>query len=664
MNRQPLNSINHVVDRAEKEMSVAGNISDKRQDRKLIPLIQDKEPRAALQSEMEGFSSSIEGIFSTENNTNNELFSGAQFNYWIPWWLPEESLFSLISRAHSLSKNRCADATTLALFGHRQIGCAHDLPARIDELVRRTGGRFGDAETLIRQRTVLASYLPLLDQLTTAQAIGALRSNSIGPLKTHIGLLASGFGADHPLRACPDCMEDDREVHGVAYWHMPHQWPGVWFCTRHQLPLLRFRLKSNGVERFLWHMPDEAELAPAADLTAHGGLTPELESLLAGLSHGIDSLSHGVAEDRLNQVRVATTLKLKLMEKGFMSVTGRLRNPDVGEEFSRYFSPLASFPPLMFLAATPLQALSRIQHMIGNDGRQPRHPVTHVATALWLFGSWEHFINAYKRVDETTEVGRAQTRLVRQRQGNPYAATVREQMLQLVQMDQISPTAAAKQVGVDTQTAVMWAFQAGLDVTRRSKKLTPSIVQNVIAGLERGEAKRDMAEQNGLSVVTVTRLLLSDADLLASQVPVADEAQYQQMLFRLRREGLASSKRGWHNPMFWGIAATIVMGVGVVIQMGGLHPDGYEKDVLRNAEHVTVLIVADPEARLAELQAGLQSAGEVPKVNRLTNGQIVLTVKATEKVLAYLLTQRLEPEISEGSLLLRLTPEKPKKIIE
>ena len=210
---------------------------------------------------------------------------------------------------------------------------------------------------------------------------------------------------------------------------------------------------------------------------------------------------------------MATTLKLKLVESGFMSATGRLRNPDAAEAFSRHFSPLASFPPLMFLAATPLQALSRIQHIIGNDGRQPRHPVTHVATALWLFGSWEHFINAYKRVDETTEVGRAQTKLVRQRQGNPYAAKVREQMLQLVQMDQISPTAAAKQVGIDTQTAVMWAFQAGLNVTRRSKKLTPSIVQNVIAGLERGEAKRDVAEQNGLSVVTVTRLLLSDADL-------------------------------------------------------------------------------------------------------------------------------------------------------
>jgi len=174
-----------------------------------------------------------------------------------------------------------------------------------------------------------------------------------------------------------------------------------------------------------------------------------------------------------------------------------------------------------------------------------------------------------------------------------------------------------------------------------------------------GQADPDAKTNVNRQAESLRRALKARSDLLTSQVPVADDAQYQQMLFRLRREGLASSRRGWRNPMFWGIAATIVMGVGVVIQMGGLHPDDYEKDVLRGAEHATVLIVADPEVRLMELQAGLQAAGEVPKIDRLANGQIVLTVKATEKVLAYLLTQRLEPEISDGYLVLKLAPSKP-----
>ena len=174
-----------------------------------------------------------------------------------------------------------------------------------------------------------------------------------------------------------------------------------------------------------------------------------------------------------------------------------------------------------------------------------------------------------------------------------------------------------------------------------------------------GQADTDAKTNVNQQAEALRRALKARSDLLASRVPAADEAQYQQMLFRLRREGLASSNRGWRNPMLWGLAATIVMGVGVVIQMGGLNPDGYENDVLRGAEHATVLIVADPEARLVELQTGLQIAGEVPKIDRLANGQIVLTVKATEKVLSYLLTQRLEPEISGGYSVLKLTPTKP-----
>lgn len=159
---------------------------------------------------------------------------------------------------------------------------------------------------------------------------------------------------------------------------------------------------------------------------------------------------------------------------------------------------------------------------------------------------------------------------------------------------------------------------------------------------------------------SLRRVLKSRSDLLTSQVPVADDAQYQQLLFRLRREGLASSNRAWHNPKLWGMAATVVIGVGVVFQMGGFNPNGYENDTMRGSERATVLIVTDPEVRLAELQAGLQVAGEVPKIERLKNGQVILTVKASEKVLTYLLTQRLEPEIFRGYLVLKLNPSKSK----
>jgi len=55
-------------------------------------------------------------------------------------WLPDETLFSLASRHHVVSGNVRPGDTCFQLFGHKRLGSSHDLPARVDEFVRRTAG--------------------------------------------------------------------------------------------------------------------------------------------------------------------------------------------------------------------------------------------------------------------------------------------------------------------------------------------------------------------------------------------------------------------------------------------------------------------------------------------------------------------------------------------
>jgi hypothetical protein len=180
---------------------------------------------------------------------------------------------------------------------------------------------------------------------------------------------------------------------------------------------------------------------------------------------------------------------------------------------------------------------------------------------------------------------------------------------------------------------------------------------NALAGRSDPTADAKLIQQ----AEALRRALKARSELLASQVPEADEAQYQQLLFRLRKEGLNSSNHGWKNPKIWGVAASIFLCVGVGIQMGIFTSDGLEENQLRGGEHATVMIVTDPELRLIELQAGFELAGEAPTVVRHANEEILVTVKATEKVLAYLDTQRIEPEVLGGNLVLKLRPAKPKK---
>lgn len=169
--------------------------------------------------------------------------------------------------------------------------------------------------------------------------------------------------------------------------------------------------------------------------------------------------------------------------------------------------------------------------------------------------------------------------------------------------------------------------------------------------------------------------LLGQSQRMDSRVPLADDAQYQQLLFRLRREGLtghssplkqvvawgraqgqmAARTMASHNLWAWGLAACAVLVVGVALQWSRTPQgsDGPDMRLILRGQG-TVLIVSDPNARATELVAGLKAAGVEPAVVTDQNGQIQLKFLASDAALAYLSTQRIEPQPVEGWVTLTL----------
>lgn len=96
------------------------------------------------------------------------------------------------------------------------------------------------------------------------------------------------------------------------------------------------------------------------------------------------------------------------------------------------------------------------------------------------------------------------------------------------------------------------------------------------------------------------------------------------------------------------LAANVVLGVAVVVQMGlfSTAPDT-DAEVLRGGP-AKPLLVANPEARLAELTAGLDQAKGHYVVLRKPSGELQLLVQADVAALDYLQSQRIEPKVSEG----------------
>ena len=158
----------------------------------------------------------------------------------------------------------------------------------------------------------------------------------------------------------------------------------------------------------------------------------------------------------------------------------------------------------------------------------------------------------------------------------------------------------------------------------------------------------------------------------------ADPAEFARLQDRLQREGLlrdSPAKQhagGWLQAARdvwltivggsvavprWGVAATVVLGVALALQVA--LPGGQEDaDVLRGGT-ATVLVVADPEARLAELTLGLNQVKAMYAIDRLDNGVIQIRVKADAQVLTFLQSQRISPTIQNGLAVIALRTVKP-----
>ena len=186
-------------------------------------------------------------------------------------FLPDETLFSLCSRLHRVSCQALSRATCLMLFGHPSSGSQHDFPSRIGELVERTRGLFGASpRNLIIDRTLLRFFIAWRSVQVVDEAVALMSGSGIGALKMTLGLPSSRLRANHPLKFCPLCLRQDKATYGVGYWHLAHQYPGIWICLTHDCGLIESTVKSTGVGRFQWHLPSIREAYPPFDIQILG----------------------------------------------------------------------------------------------------------------------------------------------------------------------------------------------------------------------------------------------------------------------------------------------------------------------------------------------------------------------------------------------------------
>lgn len=438
--------------------------------------------------------------------SRNQPEQAQLFDYvFLPTWLPDETIFSLASRYHVFNCEPQARKTAKLLFGSQRAGSHHDFPAGIAHFERVTQRQLGDASSIIYSHAILPYYLPFHSIADQASFIAAMQGPLIGSLKYRLGLQRSGLRAHHPLKACPQCMEQDRQQFGTAYWHCHHQYPGIWVCRQHQCYLLEANVKTNGVGRFLWFLPDE-RLFPDSGQTTDGIELEALPILLsfAAMTEALTSLPTGFA---FNLPNLHATYLQQLTQNDWLTSAGSLRLKSLVASFAERYRTLKKTPEFGLFLTSP-EAVEKLLTGLLRHGYSASHPFKHLWLIEFLFGDWPTFFTRYTACqDNSASVCNSSDRQqVVSERSDPRLY----QLIELLTVQHVSMRQAAQTLNIDFMTASNWAAQAGIATQHRPKTLTQDLRTRVINGLKSGLNKNTVASECKTSNQTVNRILRTE----------------------------------------------------------------------------------------------------------------------------------------------------------
>lgn len=404
-----------------------------------------------------------------------------------PGFLPslddDETLFSWGARYHRRSGNAHPRDSSRILYGDETAGSRHDLPSHVGNLVDRTAGLVGTGESLILRHTIFGAFAKFLDPETITEALSMMHGPSIYGLKGKLGLLTSGLGADHPLKGCHQCIEEDMATGSGARWRVEHQWPSVWVCRRHGAALSQVLATALTRKPRPWLLPDSVSRDDWIEFPPLNDYQLERLSRLATLTAGIAEMS----ERSLDLSLLRLTYFFGGNARGFIVTSdGSVRFKAMLEALKVRSADLLEVPGWEFLSqlkTTHGGLLGLLMRRVPGN----HHLAKHVALIDFLFDSFEQFSACYHSVVSSAENGTIDDRIYE-------LHSTREQIINLVQIEGLSINKAAAQVGVHTALAVRWIKREGIPYQARPRVLDRELKAKLLWMLRAGRTREEIVE--------------------------------------------------------------------------------------------------------------------------------------------------------------------------
>jgi len=282
-------------------------------------------------------------------------------------------------------------------------------------------------------------------------------------------------------------------------------------CREHERALDVSPLKSTGVGRFGWILPDEAML----ERPGTSGMADESvlqDTSLRRFSLMCEALGSTPLGTHFSPLQLVSTFTTRLGARGLLTSTGGLHARRASESLAEFSQAFAKVVGLSALVVDERSAYSQIQ-LLRSAQRAQTHPLRHLWLISWLYKDWTDFVTSY-RATPPAQANSARLPTDRTTASSSVTADSKRSLcIALMTASGYSASRAATQVGVATGTAMAWAAQEGMTPARRPKKLDPALRVELHAALRLGISKTEAAARFSVSVQTITTTLRTESGL-------------------------------------------------------------------------------------------------------------------------------------------------------
>ncbi|BAY32884.1 Tn7-like transposition protein D [Nostoc carneum NIES-2107] len=299
---------------------------------------------------------------------------------------PDEILYSILARYHIRSGNTSPKITLRELFNSENTIATVDLPSNLNSLMQniKLVSNY-QVEDFIYKHTLFPFYNVFLPPKRASQVIDSMKAEFGGDIHTRAGIMASSIKMLRSLRFCPQCLQEDLQKYGEAYWHRIHQIPGVLVCPFHCITVQDSIISTQGLNRHEYYAAS-SENCPISSIETYSEETLNKLLLLAQDSWYLINSKFVSRELEWFQKKYIALL----ISKGFSTASGRVNQKKLLDNFLFFYG------HEILTAVNSMVSYEKSQNWLFSIFRKHRksfHPIRHLLTIRFLSNSLDEFFS-------------------------------------------------------------------------------------------------------------------------------------------------------------------------------------------------------------------------------------------------------------------------------